>query len=154
MTDSKLQPLTPAQELAFLREIHGPNSDEKLFAFLMDSFNVLHNRSQMLLSLITICLTITGFSGPTIAASSGFSRLAIVFGLVFVLASALVLLTGPLDLRWVTRHSSGDIDQTLVVLLQRRNTRTTRFHIASACLVIGLAGYVFSVVGFLLSFQN
>lgn len=154
MGEIELAQLTPEKELLFLREIHGPNSDEKLFASLMDAFNVLHNRAQLLLSLITICLTITGFSGPSIAASSAFSRIFIAVGLSFVLASALVLLTGPLNLRWVTRHSSGNMDTTLIALLQRRNSQTTRFHLASALLVIGLVGYVISVVGFLLTFSQ
>lgn len=98
MENTKINSLSPAEELEYLKTIYGENQAEKLFAQLTDSFNVIQNRAQMLLSLITITLTITGFSGPKIAESSLFARLSIAFGLAFVLLSALILMAGPLRL--------------------------------------------------------
>ena len=143
--------LSPEQELDFLKQIYGENRPDKLVEILTDSFNVLQNRAQMLLSLITITLTITGFSGPRIAESSLVARISIAFGLVFVLMSALILMAGPLRINWCTRTKSVDLDQSLTKLIVQRNSRTDRYHLAAISLVIGLIGYVSSVISFLIS---
>lgn len=59
-----LKKLNPEEELEFLKEIHGADDFGKLFHVLKESFSLLQTRAQMLLGLATICLTITGFSGP------------------------------------------------------------------------------------------
>jgi len=150
MRYTKTNSLTPAEELEYLKSIYVENQAEKLFAQLTDSFNVIQNRAQMLLSLITITLTITGFSGAKIAESSLFARLSIAFGLGFVLLSALILMAGPLRLNWCTRSRSKSLDQSLIKLIEQRNFRTERYHQASIALVIGLIGYVSSVISFLI----
>ncbi len=142
--------LDPDEELDYLKTIYGENQAEKLFAQLTDSFNVIQNRAQMLLSLITITLTITGFSGAKIAESSLLARLSIAFGLAFVLLSALILMAGPLRLNWCTRSRSKSLDQSLIKLIEQRNFRTERYHQASVALVVGLIGYVTSVISFLI----
>ncbi len=151
MFDSHAETLTPDQELDFLKQIYGSDRSDKLIEILTNSFYVLQNRAQMLLSLITITLTITGFSGPRIAESSLVARISIAFGLAFVLISALILMAGPLRINWCTRSKSVDIDHSLVKLIVQRNTRTDRYHLASITLVIGLIGYVSSVISFLIS---
>jgi len=150
MKNAKTNYLDPAEELDYLKTIYGENQAEKLFAQLTDSFNVIQNRAQMLLSLITITLTITGFSGAKIAESSLFARLSIAFGLGFVLLSALILMAGPLRLNWCTRSRSKSLDQSLIKLIEQRNFRTERYHQASVALVVGLIGYVASVISFLI----
>lgn len=151
MTSSDHDRLTPAEELEYLKEIYGGDQDGKLFSTITDSFNVLQNRAQMLLSLITITLTITGFSGPSIAQTGVLARVSIAVGLAFVLLSALVLMAGPLRLNWGTRSRMGDVDHSLIALIRQRNLRTRRYHLASISLVVGLIGYVTSVITFLLS---
>jgi len=74
------------KELDFMKEIHGADDYAKLFAVVKDSFSLIQTRAQMLLGLATICMTITGFSGPRMAASNPYSRFFIGFGLSFVLA--------------------------------------------------------------------
>ncbi len=150
MRNTKTNSLTPGEELEYLKTIYGENQAEKLFSLLTDSFNVIQNRAQMLLSLITITLTITGFSGAKIAESSLVARISIAFGLVFVLLSALILMAGPLRLNWCTRSRSKSLDQSLIKLIEQRNFRTERYHQASVALVIGLIGYVTSVISFLI----
>lgn len=150
MENTKTNSLDPAEELDYLKTIYRENQAEKLFAQLTDSFNVIQNRAQMLLSLITITLTITGFSGAKIAESSLFARLSIAFGLAFVLLSALILMAGPLRLNWCTRSRSKSLDQSLIKLIEQRNFRTERYHQASVALVVGLIGYVASVISFLI----
>lgn len=140
---------TPQEELDYLFEIHGEGNYSKVFDVIVQQFDVLQSRAQLLLGLVTISLTITGFSGPQIAASNVFSKLSIVAGLVLILVSAVLMLMGPLQLRWGTRRCKETLQESLVHLIVRRNERTRKYHLASAFLIVGLLGYVGSVIGFL-----
>ncbi len=151
MSTIQAERLTPSDELNYIKAIYGEDKPDRLYGVLTDSFNVLQNRAQMLLSLVTITLTITGFSGPKIAESSILARSAIAIGLTFVLLSALIMMSGPLRLSWCTRNRAADIDQSLIRLIDQRNFRTKRYHTASRFLVIGLIGYVVSVITFLIT---
>ncbi|MDF7825499.1 hypothetical protein P4B35_15840 [Pontiellaceae bacterium B12227] len=148
-----LKKLSPEEELDFLKEIYGSNDNAKLFSALKEAFSLLQTRAQMLLGLATICLTITGFSGPRMAASNGWSRFFIGFGLTFVLLSVMALVAGPLRLRWMTAWKAEDVEQTLLLHLRQRNLRTTYYRIAMFLLLVGLTGYLFSLLFFLLSVE-
>ncbi len=145
----RLRVLAPKEELEYLKEVHGEDRS-KLFSVLIGHFEVLQNRAQMLLSLIAICLTITGFSGPQIAQSGPAARTLLAIGLSFVLGAALILVMGPLQLRWGTQRRADTVDNSLVALIERRNTRTRKYHVASVVLVIGLAGYMGSLLTYML----
>lgn len=147
---SHAYPQTPDKELAYLLQIHGKGNYSKVFDVLVKQFDVLQSRAQLLLGLVTISLTITGFSGPKIAASSMFSKVSIAYGLAFILVSAVMILMGPLQLRWGSHRCKDTIPESLIHLIIRRNQRTTKYHLASTCLIIGLSGYVGSVLGYLL----
>lgn len=147
---TKMQKLCPAEEVQFYQEIYGSQNFEKLFGTLRDSFNVLQVRSQVLLSLITICLTITGFSGHRIASSGFLPRIFVSVGVSSVLISALILICGPLQIRWMTQFKAKNLEATVLELIRRRNLRTRKYHWAVLALLIGLTGYVLSLVGFLL----
>lgn len=144
-----LRKLNPEEELEFLKEIHGADDYAKLFGALKDSFSLLQTRAQMLLGLATICLTITGFSGPRMAQSNAYSRFFIGFGLCFVLFSVTALAAGPLRLRWMTAWKAGDIEQTLLLHLRQRNLRTGFYRVALVLLMVGLTGYLLSLVFYL-----
>jgi hypothetical protein len=146
----KLRKLQPAEELQYLKEIHGKDNYPKLFAVLIGHFDVLQSRAQMLLSLIAICMTVTGFSGPSIAKSGLLAKGMLIFGLSFVLISSLLLVLGPLQLRWGTQRRGVTVDESITALIERRNVRTIKYHMASALLVIGLAGYVGSLIVYML----
>lgn len=145
MINRKLQ---PSEELAYLKELYGEDR-AKILAWITNAYDVLQQRSSLLLSLVAVVLTITGFSGPTIAASGFFSKICIGYGLSFVLVSAIMVLAGPLQLRWATQWRSETLDDSLVQLIARRNARTRKYHLAFALLCIGLTGYVGSVIGYL-----
>ncbi|MBT3377302.1 MAG: hypothetical protein HN742_04875 [Lentisphaerae bacterium] len=154
-TDSTEHPeamrsLLPTEELAFLREIYGLDADADIVGLLKDSFQVIQARAQILLSLIVICLTITGFSGRRIAESGPAARLFLGVGILAVLASALILFCGPLRIQWMTSTRGSSLDASLVHWIERRNQRTRRYHLAVLWLVIGLTGYVLSVTAYLL----
>ncbi|MDK1079996.1 MAG: hypothetical protein QGM50_00390 [Anaerolineae bacterium] len=46
---------------------------------------------------------------------------------------------------------SENVDQSLIKLIEQRNFRTRRYHIATVSLIIGLIGYVTSLVSFLIT---
>lgn len=140
--------LSPSEELAYLKELYGEDR-AKILTSITNAYDVLQQRSSLLLSLVAVVLTITGFSGPTIAASGFFSKICIGYGLSFVLISALIVLAGPLQLRWATQWRAETLDDSLVQLIARRNARTRKYHLAFALLCVGLTGYVGSVIGYL-----
>ena len=140
---------SPDEELNYLFEIHGEGNYTKLYDILIHSSTVLHNRSQLLLSLATICLTISGFSGPKIAASGFFTRGCLAFGLTSILLSVLIIISGPLHLRWGTQRRASTLDDSLKYLIQMRNVKTIKYHIAVVLLIIGLAGFVGSIIGYI-----
>ena len=148
-----LKKLNPKEELVFMKEIHGADDYAKLFAAVKDAFTLVQTRAQMLLGLATICLTITGFSGPRMAQSNGYSRFFIGFGLSFVLASVITIILGPLRLRWITMWKADSLDDTLLENLKRRDFKTTCYRLATMLLVIGLTGYVLSLIFYLLTVE-
>jgi hypothetical protein len=147
-----LKKLTPEEEVEFLKEIHGEDYS-KLFGAVKESFALLQTRSQMLLGLATICLTITGFSGPKMAQSNAFSRFFIGFGLSFVLAAVVATVAGPLRLQWITAWKAGSLDETLIANIQRRDSKTRLYKISMVFMLIGLTGYLLSLISFLMTVE-
>ncbi len=145
----KLRKLSLEEELDFIKEIHG-NDTQSIFAFLRECFALLQARAQMLLGLATICLTITGFSGPRMARSNPYSRVLIGVGLLFVLAAVVAVVAGPLRLRWMTAWRAESLDTTLLENLRRRATKTRLYSLATVLLLVGLIAYLLSMVFYLL----
>ncbi len=143
-----MKKLSPSEEVEFLKEIHGDDYG-KLFSVIREAFSILQTRSQMLLGLATICLTITGFSGQRMAQSNAFSRFFIGFGLSFVLAAVIAVVAGPLRFRWVTAWKADTLDETLIENIQRRDSKTCWYRIATFLLLVGLTGYLLSLIFYL-----
>lgn len=118
---------------------------------IVGHFTILQTRAGMMLSLVTICLTISGFSGHRIAAAGLLPASLLALGLFLVVFSAALLFRGPLQLRWATQHACDQgLDSTLIAMLQLRNFRTRRYHLAGSILFLGLASYMGAVVLFVL----
>ena len=118
--------------------------------FMRHHFDVIQARSQLLLTLSTLALTITGFSGPKIAQTNLFARYSMAVGIVFVLFSVVILLLGGLRIRWTTQFLGDDPLETLERIIRYRNLKTRLYFIELSLLVIGLSAYVASVVTYLL----
>lgn len=117
---------------------------------LMTQFGVLQTRAQLLLTVGTLALTITGFSGPRIAAAGPFQRYGLALGLTLVLASMLLILWGSLRIRWVTQFSASDDTALLTEILRYRDAKTRLFFLELCLLVAGLTCYVLALVGYFL----
>src|SRR6185436_14830757 len=74
---------------------------------------VLVLRTQVMLSLSGIVITVTGFSGRAIAQTSNLARLSVSAGILLVLLAASVAIGGVLRLRWLTQALEDDIRATL-----------------------------------------
>lgn len=114
-------------------------------------FGVLHGRSQLLLTLCTLTLTITGFSGPKIIASGELSRLTLVLGIVLVLLGLVLLLVSNMRLRFATQFIAEDEPRAgLARLIAYRNRKAAGYQWQLICVVLGLTSYVVAVIHFLL----
>ena len=141
--------INPDEEAAYLLGLY----DGKLSScleFLKQHFNVIQARSQLLLTICTLALTITGFSGPQIVQTNLFARYTMVLGIVFVLATMVTLLLGGLRIRWVTQMVADTPQETLSSIILYRNRKARLYFVELSLLVIGLTSYVASVVTFLL----
>ncbi len=139
---------TPESEARQLLAQQGERGITGAIDTLMQQFQVLQTRAQIMLTITTLALTITGFSGPKIAAAGLYARTSMVLGILLVLASTLLILGGSLRIQWVTQFKADD-DQALVVsVLRYRNAKTKLFFAEICLLVAGLACYVSSVVAY------
>lgn len=118
---------------------------------LMQQFMVLQTRAQIMLTITTLTLTITGFSGPKIAASGAFARNAMVAGILATLISTLMILGGSLRIRWVTQFRGSDDLDLITRVIHYRNGKTNLFFAEICFLIVGLASYVSSVIAYFLT---
>jgi hypothetical protein len=143
-----LQPEDEARQILIL--FSGPESFVRCLEFIRHHFDVIQARSQLLLTLSTLALTITGFSGVKIAQTNMFARYTMATGIVFVLAAMVILLLGGLRIRWTTQFLGDPPEETLVRIIRYRNLKTRLYFWELTLLVIGLGSYVASVVTYLL----
>lgn len=141
--------LTPAEEARHLQRLVSRPRENEALRLLSGQFQVLQARSQLLVSLVTITLTITGFSGPKIAESNVYSRVFLALGLTFSLAAAIILLMGILRLSWVTRDNPEPFGKLLERIILRRNLKTRYYRAGLLCLVFGLGFYTTAVILYL-----
>jgi hypothetical protein len=149
MDFSELPVLTPREEARQILQDHQENYPACL-AVIIEQFTKLQNRSQILLTVATIALTVTGFSGSKIAATGIAPRLLIVTGLLFVLSGIIVLLCQTLTLKWATQIRLGSQEETLEAILKHRNKKTHTYEVALLLVVTGLSLFVASIGFYLL----
>ncbi|MFI5301918.1 MAG: hypothetical protein ACHREM_27835, partial [Polyangiales bacterium] len=106
---------------------------------------VLVLRTQVMLSLSGIVITVTGFSGRAIAQTSVLARGTITIGICVVLASAVVAIGGVLRLRWLTQALGPDARATLLALLEIRDRRSRSLSVALILFVIGFSLYCIAI---------
>lgn len=140
--------LSPKEEAHLMMKLF-PSWTE-CYKIINHHFDVLQSRNQMMLTLSTLTLTITGFSGPKIASDNFLSRIFLVLGLLTVLSSTIIILLSTLKIRWLTQDGIEEPIDILISLIARRNRRTKLFHIQLITLMSGLSLYVGGVIIYLL----
>lgn len=142
---------TAAAEAKTLLALQGEHGLKGATDTLMKQFHVLQTRAQIMLTITTLTLTITGFSGPKIAASGMFASSAMVVGILATLASTILILAGSLRIRWVTQFRGTDDLDLVTRVVQYRNDKTHLFFIEICLLIVGLGSYVSSVVSYFIN---
>lgn len=137
------------QEAEHLLQLYERNAAQ-IMGELRSQLSILANRAQTLLSLAGITITVTGFSGAAIAKTGVLAASLLVLGLVFVLASAAIAMTGILRVHWATSLPPCPLDEAVRAALALRDMKTKRFDLSLRLLVIGLTLYVSSIALLLL----
>lgn len=107
--------------------------------------SVLVLRTQVMLSLSGIVVTVTGFSGRAIAETSSLARLSISAGILVVLAAAAVAIVGVLKLRWMTQELSGDAVEMLARSIVARDRKARFLALSLLLFVVGFGLYCFAI---------
>jgi uncharacterized protein YjeT (DUF2065 family) len=149
MDFSEIPVLTTREEAQQILKDHHDDYPASLDV-IIEQFTKLQNRSQILLTVATIALTVTGFSGSKIAATGSIPRLLIVTGLLFVLSGIIVLLCQTLTLKWATQIRLPSQEETLEAILVHRNKKTHTYGVALILVVTGLSLFVSSIGFYLL----
>ena len=141
----------PVEEVDYMLRLYsGKDGIAECLHIISNQFSVLQTRSQLLLTLATIVLTITGFSGPRIAASGLFARGAMSIGLVLTLIAVVTLLAN-LRIRWLTQFKEATDRDTLIAILRYREGKRKAYLSIITLLIAGLGCYVAAVVAFLIT---
>ena len=123
----------------------------RAFEMVQGQLGVLVLRTQVMLSLSGIVITVTGFSGRAIAQTSALARGCIVAGLFIVLAAAAVAVAGVLRLRWLTQSLVADPLVTLRRGLEIRDRKSRFLSLALALFVAGFSLYCAAVAQLLIA---
>lgn len=139
----------PEEEAAHLLQLYDRDA-AKIMGEIGFQLSILANRAQTLLSLAGITITVTGFSGASIARTGPVAASLLVLGLVFVLVSGAIAMTGILRVRWTTSIAPSSLEVAVQRALEVRDAKTVAFDRALRLLVTGLTLYVSSIALLLL----
>jgi hypothetical protein len=120
------------------------------YELLERQLGVLVLRTQVLLSLSGIVVTVTGFSGRAIAQSGAAARYSIVAGILLVLLAALTAIGGVLRLRWLSQILGDGVQTTLERGLALRDLKSRWLGAAMTLFGIGFAAYCVAIAQLLL----
>jgi hypothetical protein len=112
---------------------------------------VLVLRTQVLLSLSGIVITVTGFSGRAIAEVGPLARGSIAAGIMVVLASAVAAIGGVLRLRWLTQQLDTDLLRMVERAIEVRDRKGRFLSVALLLFVVGFSLYCFAIAQLLLA---
>jgi hypothetical protein len=111
---------------------------------------VIVMRTQVMLSLSGIVITVTGFSGRAVAQVSLLARTLITVGMFVVLSAAAVAIIGVFRVRWLTQTISDDPLETIQRGLAIRDQKSRYLMISLILWVVGFALYCGAVAQLLM----
>jgi hypothetical protein len=123
----------------------------RAFEMLQGQLGVLVLRTQVMLSLSGIVITVTGFSGIAIATTSVLARTSVVAGFLLVLAAAAVAFGGVLRLRWMTQELGGEPLAVLERGIAIRDRKARCLAVALVLFITGFAAYCLAVAQLLIA---
>lgn len=135
---------SPEEEADHLLALYDSDAG-KITGIVHDQLTNLTGRAQMLLQLAGLTITVTGFSGTSIARTGPVAAWLVVSGLVVVLVAASLSMGGILRIRWMTQLAPTSLRETIIYAIEMRNRKTRVFGRSLALLIVGLALYIGSV---------
>jgi hypothetical protein len=144
--------MTPAEvreEAEQLLRVAG--GELEAYHMLERQLGVLVLRTQVVLSLSGIVITVTGFSGRAIAETSELARGCIAAGIGVVLLAAVTAIFGVLRLRWLSQTLGPDALANVIAGLTVRNDKSRYLAAALVLFCIGFTFYVVAIVQLLLA---
>lgn len=121
------------------------------FELLERQLAVLVLRTQVLLSLSGIVITVTGFSGRAIAQTGVVARVSITVGILLVLAAALTAVGGVLRLRWLSQILGDDAATTLARGIALRERKARFLAVSMVLFSLGFSCYVVAIAQLLMN---
>lgn len=118
---------------------------ETVMAMLERQFALLHNRSQILLTLCGILITTIGFSGRFIAGTNAWAQATVIASVIFALLAAAVVVWRVLHLHWLTGQLGADRGAWLRRSLEYRDLKTMGYRVGVWLLLLSLAFYVVAI---------
>ena len=140
---------TPQEETRALLDLHQGDTVSAL-RFVQGQMDTIYGRSQALIGLASVTLTVTGFSGRLIAGTNLAAQVFLIAGLAVVLSSALYLVLRVLPIRWITKDLVKSPEHTLCQAIRRRDEKTSAIHRGGLVLLLGLFLYLIAVAIMLL----
>lgn len=135
---------TPHEEADHLLALYDADAG-KILSVLEGQLANLTSRAQMLLQLAGLTITVTGFSGTSIAHTGPLAAVLVVSGLVLVLVAASLSMGGILRIRWMTQLAPTTLRASIVYAIEMRDAKTRVFGRSLALLIVGLFLYIGSV---------
>jgi hypothetical protein len=123
----------------------------KAYEMVERQLSVLVLRTQVMLSLSGIVITVTGFSGRAIAQTSTLARWSIASGIMVVLASAAAAIWGVLRLEWLTQTITEDPVAMLTRAIEMRTSKSRFLRVALVLFICGFALYCFAIAQLLIA---
>ena len=133
-----------AEEADHLLQLYQGDAS-KILAVIQGQLTNVASRAQMLLQLAGLTITVTGFSGASIARSGRVAAILVVSGLGVVLLGASHSRGGILRIRWTTQLAPCAPRDAIISAIRMRDEKTGVFSRSLALLIVGLALYIGSV---------
>lgn len=141
------QPQPPATieehlEVECIRErILRNDSYKDAYELINEQLNAIHLRATGSITIAGVVITVTGFSGRTIAGTSLLAQVLVVSGLLMCVLAAAITMLFVTPVRWMTSYMHLDTEQWLLAAIRRRNLKTRAHRLAVVVLVIGITLY-------------
>jgi hypothetical protein len=142
------QTMAPEDEVLIIRRWAGHDDDtaaQRAYMLLNNQFNVIYQRAQTLMNFAGLVVTVTGFSGRTIAQTSRLAQMSLVAGMALVLAGAAIAILWVMRINWLSGHMGRGTDGFIHHCLQERRRKVRALRITSMLMVIGFLLYGFAI---------
>lgn len=113
-----------------------------IMSALSSQFDTLASRSQTLLSLVGLIVSVTSLGGLNIARAGRAATVLVLSGLVLVIFAGVLAIIGILNVRWTTQMPPSALEEAICTVLVRRDAKTRTYSGALVLLVVGLILYV------------